>query len=396
VLQQGVAACPRGLTHAPHMTLEMPGGDELRHHRLAADVGMTHVQRAAAGERLGQRGRQHQVTQAQGGKGDLAEGADVEHPPLAIQRGQGRQRRAVVAIFAVVVVLDDPAIAALSPRQQLQAPRQRQRDAAGILVRRRHIGQPAAPESRQLGGVQTLAVHRDTTQLGTRHGEGMTGGAIAGIFHRHAITRLYQQLGAEADALLRTAGDHHLTGIAVQTTTAAQVGCHQFAQCRIAGRVTIAQACRRWTAPETSRKACPDIEGEQVERRHTDAEGTRCTRERRRQMMRLEPPQRLGGSRRALRRASLRPLPLQRRDIGTCAHPSLDITLGIQLVEGARHGIARDAQQRSQVSAGRQAGCRRPGGRRGCARATPDRAGAPVPAVDRGIYRTDRPEAVAA
>lgn len=85
-------------------------------------------------EALDQRRRDHQVAQAQRREGDLAEGPDVEHPALSVQRGQRRQRRTAVAILAVVVVLDDPTVGALGPLQQLQAPRQRQGDAGGVLV----------------------------------------------------------------------------------------------------------------------------------------------------------------------------------------------------------------------------------------------------------------------
>ncbi|MNJ58129.1 hypothetical protein D3C77_537500 [compost metagenome] len=89
MLQQGVAARPRGLSHTPHVALEVSSGDELGHHHLVADIGVAHVQRAAAGKRLAQTGRQHQVAEAQCGKSDLAEGADVKHPSLPSSAARG-------------------------------------------------------------------------------------------------------------------------------------------------------------------------------------------------------------------------------------------------------------------------------------------------------------------
>ncbi|MNP31160.1 hypothetical protein D3C76_1242700 [compost metagenome] len=127
------------------MPQKMSLGHELGHHTLRTHFRMPHRQGAGLTERLDQTLRQHQVTQAQRGKGDLAEGADVQHPPLPVEcckRGQGR---AAVTVLAVVVVFDDPAIAALSPAQQFQTTRQAHGHPGRVLVGRRDIGQPAIP-----------------------------------------------------------------------------------------------------------------------------------------------------------------------------------------------------------------------------------------------------------
>ncbi|MNQ58752.1 hypothetical protein D3C85_729670 [compost metagenome] len=337
------------------MTLEMAGGNEFGHHRLGADLRMAHVQRPAPGEGLGQRRRQHQVAQAQRREGDLAEGADVDHPPLPIQRCQWRQRSTAVTVLAVVVVLDYPAIAALGPFQQLQAPRQRQGDARGVLVRGRDIDQPAILQPRQRGAVQAIVIHRHAAKLRASHGEGMAGSAIAGVLDGDPVAGLHQQLGAEADGLLGAAGDHHLRRIAGQPAAAAQVGGHQLAQAHIAGRVAITQARRRRLAPEARREARPGLEGKQVERRHANAEGPWRPRHRRRQVVVAKPLQRrarrrAGGARK--RRAAGAG---QFGHIGAVADPALHIALGIKLVEGTGHGVARDPQQRRKVAAGRQA-----------------------------------------
>ncbi|SST10931.1 Uncharacterised protein [Acinetobacter baumannii] len=112
----------------------MPLGDEVGHDPLGAHLRMAYLDGPPLAEALDQRRRDHQVAQAQRREGDLAEGPDVEHPALSVQRGQRRQRRTAVAILAVVVVLDDPTVGALGPLQELQAPRQRQGDAGGVLV----------------------------------------------------------------------------------------------------------------------------------------------------------------------------------------------------------------------------------------------------------------------
>ncbi|MNN27269.1 hypothetical protein D3C81_1408000 [compost metagenome] len=140
-----IAPAQRCLAHTADMPLEVPSGHEFGHHPLATDLRMPHRQRPGLAECLRQLRRQHQVTQAQRREGDLAEGADVQHPPLPVEcckRGQGR---AAVTVLAVVVVFDDPAIAALSPAQQFQTTRQAHGHPGRVLVGRRDIGQPAIP-----------------------------------------------------------------------------------------------------------------------------------------------------------------------------------------------------------------------------------------------------------
>ncbi len=252
------------------MPLEVPGGHELGHHRLGTDLGMAHVHRPALGEGLDQGLRQHQVAQAQGRKGDLAEGPDVDHPALAVQRRQGGQGRTAVAVLAVVVVLDDPALAAFGPGQQLQAPGQAHDHPGGVLVGRRDIGQAAAVQLLQLAAVDALLVHRHALQLRTRQGEGMPRGAVAGVFHSHLVAGLHQQLCTKADALLRATGDHNLFSRAVQAPSAAQVGGDQAAQPRIARRVAVAQLPEVGPAPESRIQLGPDLEREQIEGWHTN------------------------------------------------------------------------------------------------------------------------------
>ena len=119
----------------------MPGRHELGHHRLGAHLGMAHIHRATLGESVHQCRWQHQIAQAQCRESHFAEGADVEHPPLPIKRRQRCQWRAAVTVFAIVIILDDPALGALGPGQQFQPPRQTHHHPGRVLMRRRDIGQ---------------------------------------------------------------------------------------------------------------------------------------------------------------------------------------------------------------------------------------------------------------
>ncbi len=102
-------------------------------------------------------------------------------------------------------------------------------------------------------------------QMRTRCGERMPGGAVAGVLDGCAVTLGQQYLRAQRDALLGTAGDDDLPGVAVQAAGTAQVGGDQFAQALLAGRVAVAQAVQRRIAPEARLQTRPGIEGKEIE-----------------------------------------------------------------------------------------------------------------------------------
>ncbi|RMQ93088.1 hypothetical protein ALP97_05283 [Pseudomonas salomonii] len=289
--QQGVAPAQGRAAHAADVPLEMPGRHEFGHHRLGTDFGMAHVHRAAAGEGLHQRRWQHQVTQAQRRERHLAEGADIQHAPTAIQRRQRRQGRAAVTVLAVVVVLDDPTAATLGPGQQLQAPRQAHHHAQRVLVGRRDIRHTTVIQGVKHLAIHALAVYRHAMQSRAGQGERMAGSAITRVFHRHAVPRLDQQLCTKANRLLRATGDHNLFSCALHATGTAQIGGDQTAQTIVTGRVAIAQQFQVRLAPERPIQLGPYIKREQVEGRHTHTKGSRRSRWRMSQVVVFYPRQ---------------------------------------------------------------------------------------------------------
>ncbi|MCY1403571.1 hypothetical protein D9M71_187550 [compost metagenome] len=168
----------------------MPLGHELRHYRLGAHLRMPHRQRPAAGKRLHQLPGQYQVAQAQRREGNLAEGPDVQHPPGTIQCRERRQWVTAVAVLAVVVVLDDPAVPALGPGQQFQASGQAHGDPGRVLVGRRHVTEAAMFHGIERCAVQTFVIHPYTLHLCPGQREGIAGGTVTGVFHSNYLTRL--------------------------------------------------------------------------------------------------------------------------------------------------------------------------------------------------------------
>ncbi|WP_373848603.1 hypothetical protein, partial [Achromobacter insuavis] len=111
--------------HALDVVREMAVRHEIRQRRLQVQLPRPIDAGAGARERFGHLRRHHHVAHAQAREHGLAEGAHVDHPAVGVQALQRRDRRAVVAELAVVVVLEHPQAARPRRLQQLQAPRQR-------------------------------------------------------------------------------------------------------------------------------------------------------------------------------------------------------------------------------------------------------------------------------
>ncbi|MNF99770.1 hypothetical protein D3C84_826850 [compost metagenome] len=112
------------LAHALDMAREMPlghkrGDDGLGQFRTTAEKGLADVFEA-----FDLRWRHHQVRKADPRKQHLAERAGVEHPSITVQAFQRGQGTADVAVFAVVIVLDNPGLLPAGPLKQFQSARQ--------------------------------------------------------------------------------------------------------------------------------------------------------------------------------------------------------------------------------------------------------------------------------
>src|SRR6185437_14529541 len=76
---------------------------------------------------------QQEIADAQRRKAHLAEGADIDDATVAVEPLQRRDGFTAEAVFAVVIVLDDPSVGALRPIQQLKAAARAQSHSQGIL-----------------------------------------------------------------------------------------------------------------------------------------------------------------------------------------------------------------------------------------------------------------------
>src|SRR5438552_211422 len=119
-IQERPASTRVEAAHAAKMRRETAFGDEAREHALR-EAG-----RVSVGGCLERRedidgsGGHDEVTEAETGRQNLAEGTEIEHAMAAIERVERRQRPAAVAVLAVVVVLEDPGVRAFGPIEQRQ------------------------------------------------------------------------------------------------------------------------------------------------------------------------------------------------------------------------------------------------------------------------------------
>ncbi|GIF66197.1 hypothetical protein Ais01nite_42320 [Asanoa ishikariensis] len=145
--QQGVPAAPVDRTHPAQVPVELAvreevGERELVHGRRAT-VGL-HLGR---GELVDQAGRRDQPADPQPGRQRLARRARVDHP-VRVEALQSADRRAVVAVLGVVVVLHHDRVVLPRPTLHRRPGRRRQHATGRPLVGRsqhqrvgRHPGQ---------------------------------------------------------------------------------------------------------------------------------------------------------------------------------------------------------------------------------------------------------------
>jgi hypothetical protein len=249
--------------HALDVVREMAVRHEIRQRRLQMQLPRPIDAGAGPRERLGHLRRHHHVAHAQAGEHGLAEGAQVDHAAVGVQALQRRDRRAVVAELAVVVVLQHPQAARPRRLQQLQAPRQRHHHAGRVLMRRTRDQQPRP--ARQLAGrqVQALVIEHGGMRAHAGRRQHRRKGPVAGTFHQRGVAPLCQHTGAQINRLVRARRDDDLLRLAHHRARQPQVAGDGLAQRQetraVLGvarqrQVRLAQVARHQPAPQVERK----------------------------------------------------------------------------------------------------------------------------------------------
>src|SRR3546814_865587 len=158
-----------------------------------------------------------------------------------IQALQCRQRRAVVAELAVVIVLQYPGVALFGRLQQFDSARQAQGHPHGLLVRRRNECQAEVGGAAQaLLDDDSLAVYRNRHQT---HPVGVQAVARADgsrVFEPYLVARVEQHAANQIECLLGAADDKNLFGLALEAAIPPEMVGYGLAQREIALGVAIA------------------------------------------------------------------------------------------------------------------------------------------------------------
>ena len=213
---------------------------------------MTIGDAAGDGQRFDERQRRHEVTDAQRRAQHFAERADVDDAIGGVEPLERRQRPAGVAVFAVVVVFDDPRLALARPRQQLQPAGKAHRHAERILVRGRDVG-----GARLRRAATPSSTRSPSASMGIGARSGPPPGARCARrdspdLRTTPVAGLEQGVRDEVHRLLRAVGDDDLDGVAADGARDAQVSGDGFTQRRVAERVGVAEI-RRGRRPSTAR-----------------------------------------------------------------------------------------------------------------------------------------------
>ncbi len=347
--------------HAADVGRQMTLADEIDQGRLGDRRGVGIDQRPDREEGVDQLLGHHHVADPQARKHDLAHGADVDHPAIAIEALEGRERPPGVAVLAVVVVLEHEAAGRARPLQELEAALQAHRDPERELVRGRDRDQPRRRlEAAALDHAQTLVIdrHRHRSRPGReQHGPGRR---VARLLDPDRIAGVDQHPGGEVERLLGARDHDHLLRAAGDRPRARQIVGDRLTERPVAGRVAADQEGTPGSAPATREQARPIIERELLEFGHAGREGARP------RAAAVQPgeagaaerrPGSLGTAVRALSGLRARARHHRRqtvRDERAGADPAVDVALGVQLLERRHHGVARDRELTRQPPGRRQ------------------------------------------
>ena len=250
-----------------------PARKKLREHRLLRHRRVHVARESREPHRIHERRRQHEIAHAQPRRDRLAEAADVDHPPRAVERLHRGNRIGIVAILAVVVILEHPRIRARGPVEQREPALERERDAERSLIRWRHEREPRVRRATlSLVHIDPLLIHRNAHERRAGRTQRRAHRPPSRILHPRGVARIEKEPRHEIDAVLRAVHHEHLIRRASHAARGHHVLRDRLAQRRIAAHVREAEhlACAR--APESPDQPRPERHRKFVDRRNAERE----------------------------------------------------------------------------------------------------------------------------
>ena len=334
-LHERVAAGAVAAAHAAQVAVELAALEEVRERLLADPLGAHVGQVLLAADRLEQRRRDDEPAEPQRGRERLARRAGVGDA-VGLEALQRADRRAVVAVLGVVVVLDGKGVAVAEPGEQRGAALAGEDGAGGVLVGGREDDGVFVAE---LLHAQAVVVDRDRDGLeaGAARDQQLLG--VGRVLDRDAAGAAGGERVAEQRERLGVAArDHDARRVGDHAADAAEVVGERLAEGLEADPVAVLEVGVGHRRERLAGRAQP---GGAREARDVGNAGAEVeARRRRRSGRRLVP---VGGGGR-VRHARARAL------------PEAQVALGGELAVGVDHHAAGDAELAGEVARARNGG----------------------------------------
>src|SRR6266487_1092663 len=225
-----------------------------------------HIERAPhEQERLEENGGRDQIAQAQCSKEHFAKGADIEHPPSVIQPLQSLQRAPTKAVFAIIVVLQNPCISLSSPVQQNHPARKAHGHSRGELMRGGGGDQARlwTPLSSDLHH-ESLLIDRHWNQARSCGEQSAPRAKVAGILQPGCLPWIEQGAHGQVKRTLGASGHDNVLGGAAHSACDADVCSNGLPQREVSGRRLVVSEFTQRLSCAAREQPRPDLVRKQI------------------------------------------------------------------------------------------------------------------------------------
>ena len=173
------------------MTIEVAHAYEVCESKLFQRRRSSVSNRLCGRHRLYQRFGQDEIRQPQSWKQNFGERSQVNSAAFPVESGQRLKRWSVIAIFAVVVILNDECTYTGGPIQKLNTSHNWEDYAGRKLMRWSDVCKPdRASSCRRFWDPNPMIVNRREDQLSSRRHECAPRAGVMRVLHQHAVPRI--------------------------------------------------------------------------------------------------------------------------------------------------------------------------------------------------------------
>src|SRR6266568_3512841 len=202
----------------------------------------------------------------QHGKEHFAKGANIEHPPVVIQSLEGLQRAPTKAVFAIIIVLQNPCSGLPGPVQQDHPTRKAHSYSRGELVRggggdQARLWTPLSPDLHH----ESLLIDRHGNQARPGGEKGAPRAKVAGILQPGRLTRTQQRAHSQVKRTLGASGHDNLLGGTAHAACDADLCSNGLPQREVSSRrLVVSEFTHRLPCPARDQTR-PDLVRKQIE-----------------------------------------------------------------------------------------------------------------------------------